>query len=95
MEIGRCCGMEMNVGKTKVMRISRQQSPVQIMIVQKEQENVKHSTYLGSIITNATKCTHEIKSRIAMTEAAFNKQKTLFTSKLDFNLRNKLVNWYL
>jgi len=29
--IGRCYGMEMNVEKTKVIRISRQPSPVQIM----------------------------------------------------------------
>ena len=28
VEIGRFCGMEMNVNKTKVMRISRQPSPV-------------------------------------------------------------------
>jgi len=32
IEIGRCCGMKMNVEKTKVMRISRQPSPVRIMI---------------------------------------------------------------
>jgi hypothetical protein len=31
IEIGRCYGMEMNVEKTKVMRISRQPSPVTIM----------------------------------------------------------------
>ena len=35
IEIGRCYGMEMNVEKTKVMRISRQPSPVTIMIDQK------------------------------------------------------------
>ena len=34
-EIGRYYGMEMNVEKTKVMRISRQPSPVTIMINQK------------------------------------------------------------
>ena len=39
-EIGRCYGMEMNVEKTKVMRISRQPSPVTIMIDQKQLENV-------------------------------------------------------
>ena len=33
-EIGRCYGMEMNVGKTKVMRISRQPTPVTIKIDQ-------------------------------------------------------------
>ena len=32
IEIGRCYGMEMNVEKTKVIRISRQPSPVTIMI---------------------------------------------------------------
>jgi hypothetical protein len=32
IEIGRCYTMEMNVEKTKVMRISRQPSPIQIMI---------------------------------------------------------------
>ena len=37
----------------------------------------------------------EIKSRIAMAKAAFNKKKTLFTSKLDLNLRKKLVKYYI
>ena len=36
------------------------------------------------------------KSRIAMTKAAFNKKKKkLFTSKLDLNLRKKLVKCYV
>ena len=35
IEIGSSYGMEMNVEKTKVMRISRQPSPVTIMIHQK------------------------------------------------------------
>jgi hypothetical protein len=30
-----------------------------------------------------------------MAKAAFNKKKTLFTSKLDLNLRKKLVNCYI
>jgi hypothetical protein len=34
IEIGRCYGMEMNVEKTKVMRISRQPLPVKIIIDQ-------------------------------------------------------------
>jgi len=40
-EIGRCYGMEMNVKKTKLMRISRQPSPVTIMIDQKQLKNVE------------------------------------------------------
>ena len=41
IEVGSCYGMEMNVQKTKVTRISRQQSPVTIMIDQKQLENVE------------------------------------------------------
>jgi hypothetical protein len=43
------------------------------------------------MITNDARCTREIKSRVAMEKAAFNKKKTLFTSKLDLNLRKKLI----
>jgi hypothetical protein len=34
-------------------------------------------------------------ARIAMAKAAFNKKNTLFTSKLDLNLRKKLVKCYI
>ena len=47
------------------------------------------------MLTDDGKCTCEIKSRIAMANAAFNKKKNLFTSKLDLNLRKKLVNCYV
>jgi hypothetical protein len=50
---------------------------------------------LGSIITNAARCTCEIKSRIAMAIAAFDNKKTLFTKKWNLNLRKKLVNCYI
>jgi hypothetical protein len=46
------------------------------------------------MITNDKRCTREIKSRIAMARAAFTKKKNLFTSKLDLNLRKKLVKSY-
>ena len=83
--------MEMNVEKTKVMRILRQPSPVTIIMDQKQLENVECFKYLGSILTNDGRCTCEIKCRIAKAKAAFNKKKTLFTSKMDLNLRKKLV----
>jgi hypothetical protein len=81
--------------KTKVMRISRQPSPIKIMINQKQLENVEYFNYLGSMITNDARCTREIKSRISIATAAFNKKKTLFTSKLDLNLEKKLVKSYI
>jgi hypothetical protein len=40
IKIGRCYGMEMDVEKTKVMRISRQPSPVKIMTDQKQLEKL-------------------------------------------------------
>jgi hypothetical protein len=43
---------------------------------------------------NVASCTHEIKFRIVMAKTAFDK-KTLFTSKLDLNLRKKLVKCYI
>jgi hypothetical protein len=46
------------------------------------------------MITNDAKCTREIKVRIAMAIAAFN-TKTLFTSKLDLELRKKLMKCYI
>jgi hypothetical protein len=95
-EIGRCYGMKMNVEKTKVIsRISRHPLPVKIMIEQKQLENVESFKYLGNILTNERRCTGEIKRRIAMAKAAFNKKRALFTSKLDLELRTKLVKCYI
>jgi len=65
------------------------------MIDQKQLENVECFKYLGSMLTNGGKCTCEIKSRIAMAKAAFSKKKTLFTSKLDLNLKQKLIKCYI
>ena len=47
--------------------------------------------YLGSMITNDARCTREMKSRIAVVKAALKKNKGLFTSTLDLNVRKKLV----
>jgi hypothetical protein len=68
-------GMQINVEKAKVMRISRQPSPIQIMIDQEQLQNVEHFSYLGNMITNDARCTWEIKHRISMANAAFNKEK--------------------
>jgi hypothetical protein len=74
-EVGRCYGRAMNVQKIKLMTTSQQLSPVQTMIVKKRLENVEYFNYLGSLITNDARQTHEIKSRIAITKAVFNKEE--------------------
>ena len=64
--------------------MSRHPSPVQVMIDQKQPETVVYFSWVA-VITNGARCTLEIKFRIDMTKAAFNKKKTLLTSKLGVN----------
>jgi hypothetical protein len=40
--------------------------------------------YLCSMLTNDGRCTCEIKCRIAMAKAVFNKMRAVFTGTLDF-----------
>jgi hypothetical protein len=87
--------MEINVAKTNIMRISRQLFPVKFMIHQKQLENVESFKHLGSMLTNDGRCACEIKSRTAMAKAAFNMTRALFTSKMDLELRKKLVKCYI
>jgi hypothetical protein len=65
------------------------------MIDQKQHENVEYIKYLGGILTNDVRCTYKIKSRIVIAKAAFNKKRALFTSKMDLEMRKKLVKCYI
>jgi hypothetical protein len=60
----------------------------------KQPNNVKHFNDLGSRTTKDARRTREMKSRIVMAKAAFNKKIPL-SSKLDLNLRKKLVKCYI
>jgi hypothetical protein len=64
------------------------------MIRPKQLQNVEYFKYLGSMLTNDGRYTFEIKSRIAMANAAFNKKRALFTGKMDLELEKKLVKCY-
>jgi hypothetical protein len=79
---------------SKVMTISRPLSPVQNMVDPKHLQNVEYFKYFGSMTTNDAECTGKNKSRTVMVKEAFNK-KTLLTSKMDFNLREKLAKRYV
>jgi len=58
-----------------------------IFVWEKTNGNVESLKYLGSKLTNVGKCTCEIKCRIAMAKAAFNKKRALFTGTFDLKLR--------
>jgi hypothetical protein len=62
-------------GKAKVMRISRQPSPIQIRLDKKQPGNVEYFSCLGSMIIYDASCPWEIKSRMAMAKATFNRKK--------------------
>jgi hypothetical protein len=47
------------------------------------------------MIRNYATRIREIKSTIAIEKAAFNRERNVFTSKLDLNLRTKPVKFYI
>jgi hypothetical protein len=47
------------------------------------------------MLTNGGRRTYEIKSRTAVAKATFNKKRALFTSKMDLELKKKLVKCYI
>jgi hypothetical protein len=47
----RCCGVDIDVKKTELMRMSRPSCPVQIMIDQKHLGNMEYFNCLGIMIT--------------------------------------------
>ena len=57
IEVGRCCGMEVNVENTKgdIQNID--------CYATKQPENVEYLNYLSSMITNDVRCRREMKSR--------------------------------
>lgn len=62
-------------GKTKAMTISTQPSSTQIMIDQKQSENVEYVNYLGSMITKDARCACKVKSSFVIARAALKKQR--------------------
>jgi hypothetical protein len=71
------------------MRISSEQSPSQIMIDQKQFQNMKYFNYLSCIITSDANV--HVKLNPGLPWEKQHSTERLFTSKLDSNLRNKLV----
>jgi hypothetical protein len=88
-EIGRRYGIEMNVEKTKVMRISRQPSPIKITINQKQLENVEYFNYSGSMLTNDARCTCVIKSRISITQNSIQQEEDSFHQKIGLKFKEE------
>ena len=78
--------LEGDVDRAKVVRISRQQSPVLNMVDQQLLKTVTCFGCVGSLITNGARCTLDLKYSTSIAKTAFSKKKAIFTSKLDINL---------
>jgi hypothetical protein len=87
----------MNVGGGGVNQVKRIRTEPSLILIryQKQLEKVGYFSYLERKVRNDGRCTREIKSRVAIAKAAFNKIDTLFTSKLDLDLGKKLVKRYI
>lgn len=91
-------GLNINVKKTKVMVITKeQQSPkIEMKINNHIIEQVDQFDYLGSLITFEGRCGDEIRRRIILSKNAYNKIKNLVTnSKISIELRKRFIKCYV
>ena len=86
-------GMEINIDKSQVMTVSRSNESLQIKVNNIELKEVDH--FLRSVLTRDGYCTREIKMRIVIAKEAFNRKMSLLTSKLNIELKKKLVRYYV
>ena len=68
---------------------------MQIKVNNREQKGVDHFKYLGSVLTRDGYCTREIEMRIVIAKESFNRKMSLLTSKLNIELKKKLVRCYV
>ena len=91
-ETARAYGMKINIGKTKVMRVSRDGGrAVNVYLDDQKVEQVDNFKYLGSLITDDGRCEKEIKIRIAMAKEAFTRRRELLTKRMKASLKRKIV----
>lgn len=95
-EAGKRFGMKINVGKTKVMKIGKEEERMNVVIEGQTLEQVKNFKYLGGMIYTNGSCTQEIRCRISMGKTAFLKVKDLLTSKrIPLKLRKRFAKCYI
>jgi len=56
---------------------------------------VEYFSFLESTVMSDSKCAFEVECGISMAKVAFSKKNTLFSSKLYFILRKKLLKCYI
>ena len=92
VDTGRKYDMEINIDKSQVMRVSRSNESFQIKVNNRELKEVDHFNYLANKRWLLQK---EIKMRIAIAKETINRKISHLTSKLNIELRKKLVRCYV
>lgn len=88
--------MSINTKKTKVITTEkRPTTQKQIQLNGTVVERVNSFRYLGSLITADSRCTSDIKSRIAIAKTAFNQKKHIFKSRISKEVKKKLIKTYI
>ena len=62
VDIGRKYGMEINIDKSQVMRLSRSNESLQIKVGNRQLKELDHCKYLGSVLRTDGYCKMEIKN---------------------------------
>lgn len=90
-------GLKINIKKTKVMIVSRNDYPnARIYLAGEEIERVKQFKYLGCLLNDKWDPETEIRSRVEQARNAFSKLRKFLTDRrLDFGLRYKMLKCYV
>ena len=89
--VSKSYGMRINIKKTKVMKIGRTPSNMQIILDGEVIQQVEEFKYLGSLISANGYSEKDIRVRIAMAKTTFSKLKTVLTGGLKQELKKRLV----
>jgi hypothetical protein len=90
-------GMRINIGKTKVMTIGKNEDDdvANISLDGTEVEVVDSFKYLGSWITADGRCEKEVACRIGMAKKAWGDKRKIFTGPLGIDFRKRLMKAYI
>ena len=83
VDTGRKYGMEINIDKSQVMRVSTSNESWQIKVNNRELKKVDYFKQTGSVLTRYGYCRREVKTRIVIEKEALNRKITLFKSKVN------------
>ena len=87
-ESAKLVGLKVNHSKTKIMRINAKKND-HITVNGQTLENVSEFAYLGSVLTEDKDIEKEVKTRIALASAAFQRMRPIWKSST-FSMQTKL-----